>query len=93
MTFPAGLTHDPENEDLKDGWRRASAEVEKLIQGDDWKEVLGQAVADPEVRAIMTDPVIQQLLSECTSNPAAAAAHLRVAAAKVQKLVDAGILD
>ena len=96
MSFRAGLTHDPDNEDLKDGLRRASVEIKKLTTGPELTEALARVVADPELRAIMSDPVVQQVLAECTSNQAAAAANLKnagVAAAKVQKLVDRGIIQ
>ena len=58
------------------------------------KEMMERAKADPELMAIFTDPVIVQLLNEC-SYRAAAAAHLKnagVAAATVQKLVDCGMI-
>ena len=91
-----GLTHDPENEDLKDGERRALDGFNKCLLGDEMEEKLARARADPELVAIMTDPVIQQLLCGCSSSPGAAAAHFKnagVAAAKVQMLVDAGLMS
>jgi hypothetical protein len=54
-----------------------------------------RAKADPELWATITDPVIMQLLYECSSNPAATVAHLTnagVPAAKEQKLIDAGLI-
>ena len=59
------------------------------------KEMVDQLSADPELMAIRADPLFQQLLVECSSNPGALAAHMKnagVAAAKVQKLVDAGLI-
>ena len=95
MAFEAGLTHDPENEELKGGLRRASDAFDMQPVGVEMQERVARAVADPGLRAITTDPVIRQLLSQCPSDPLAVAAYLRnagVAAAKVQKLVDAGLL-
>jgi len=62
---------------------------------DGMKARVAQMAVDPELVAVMTDPVIQQLLSECSTNSSAAATHLKnsgVAAAKVQKLVDSGMI-
>jgi hypothetical protein len=97
MTYTMGLAHDPDNEDLKDGERRASKEYAKQSGpiADERKEKLARARADPELAAVENDPVLQRLLYESCSNPAGAAAHLKnagVAAATVQKLVDYGII-
>ena len=71
--------------------------LEKTIPADDETyEIIARATADPEIRAILLDPVILTLLNECTHNPSASAAHLKnagVEAAKVQKLIDCGILE
>ena len=51
-------------------------------------------MADPEILAIMSDPVMQQVLLDYSKNPAAAAAvHTKnpEVAAKLHKLVDAGM--
>ena len=51
------------------------------------------ARGDPELRAILNDPVIQPLLLDGISNPAAMPARLKeagVSAANVHKLVDTG---
>ena len=96
LTYKAGLTHDPENEELKDGERRALDEVNKVVMSDEINfERIARMVADPELVDIMSDPVILRLLTECSSNPAAAAAYLKnagVPAAKVQKLEESGML-
>ena len=95
MTYEAGLAHDPENEELKYGLRRASDEFDKIPSVDEMNEMIARAVTDPELRAIMADPVIRQLIDEC-SNPGEVAAHLKnagVAAAKVRKLVDYGMIQ
>jgi stress-induced-phosphoprotein 1 len=92
LTYMAGLEHEPKNEELKDGARRAAGELDKPM-GDEGREMYARMMEDPEVVAIMSDPVILKLLNE--SDPATAAAHLKnagVAAAKVQMLVDAGFI-
>jgi stress-induced-phosphoprotein 1 len=57
-TYLAGLAHDPDNEDLTDGLRRALDAFGKSPQGVGKKEEAERAMADPEIRAIMSDPVI-----------------------------------
>ena len=95
MTYKAGLTHDPENVELKDGVRRALDELKKFSMSDEAEHVLERAMADPQLHAIMGDPAMQQVVLDMRSSPAAAAARMAdpEVAAKVQKLVDAGILD
>lgn len=51
-------------------------------------------MADPEVQAILTDPVMRQVLSDFQDDPAAAARHAAQPAimAKIQRLVEAGLV-
>ena len=100
MTYEEGLEHDPENEELKDGLRRARAGIKKepraamAVLNDTMKGLLEGGEEDPELHAIMFDPVILQVVSDFKANPMAAAAQMKKpeVAAKVQKLVDAGII-
>jgi len=96
LTYMAGLTHVSGNKELTDGLRRAIDELDKQPMGDELKEKMARARADPELMAILNDPVIQQQFSECSSTPGALVAHLKnagVAAAKVQELIDSGMLE
>ena len=49
---------------------------------------------DPEVAGIMQDPVMQSILQQAQSNPAALQDHMKNPGirAKIQKLVAAGII-
>ena len=70
-------------------------EITKHPLDDEAEASVARMAADPELVAFLSDPVIQQLLGECSSNPGAEVAHLKnagVAAAKVQMLVDAGLI-
>jgi hypothetical protein len=96
MTYRVGLTHDRENEDLRNGVRCALDELNKRPDSGETEARVARMAADPELWAILSDPVILQLISNCSSNFAAAAEHLKdagVSAAKVQKIVDSGILE
>jgi stress-induced-phosphoprotein 1 len=54
-----------------------------------------RGMADPEVQAILTDPVMRQVLSDMQEDPASAQRHLRHPdiAKKIEKLVAAGIVQ
>lgn len=58
------------------------------------EQTLERAMRDPEVASIMQDPVMQSILQQAQSNPAALQDHLRNAGvrAKIQKLIAAGII-
>jgi len=86
---------DPENEELKDGRRRALDQLYNTPLGYMMKLFSEWAMADPELRAIFFDPDGQQLLLDSSASPAAAAAHVKNpnVAAKVQKLMDAGVMQ
>ena len=51
-------------------------------------------MADPEIQAILTDPVMRQVLQDFQENPKAAQEHTKNPGimAKIQKLVNAGIV-
>ena len=50
---------------------------------------------DPEIRNIMSDPIMKQVLSDLGSNPASAQQHMRnpEVASKIEKLIAAGIIQ
>ncbi|WFD33540.1 Hsp90 cochaperone [Malassezia cuniculi] len=58
------------------------------------EQTLERAMRDPEVASIMQDPVMQSILQQAQSNPAALQDHLKNAGirAKIQKLIAAGII-
>jgi stress-induced-phosphoprotein 1 len=88
LTYAAGLAHDPENEDLNDGWRRATDAFDMRTVPVEVQESVARAEADPELMAIVAEPVICQLMS----STAAQLKNAGVATAKVLKLVDAGLI-
>lgn len=60
----------------------------------DREDVAKKAMNDPEVREIMGDPVMQQILQQMQTDPAAAQDHMKnpAVAAKIKTLINAGIL-
>ena len=58
------------------------------------EQTLERAMRDPDVASIMQDPVMQSILQQAQSNPAALQDHMRNPGirAKIQKLIAAGII-
>ncbi|KAK2080719.1 hypothetical protein QBZ16_000573 [Prototheca wickerhamii] len=98
-TYEAGLARDPDNAELREGLVRTVQALNRLTRGEGSEEERRQtqerALADPEIQAILTDPVMRQVLRDMEEDPAAAQKHLANAqiAAKFEKLVTAGIVQ
>lgn len=96
--YSAGLEHDPNNEELKEGVARTINQINKGTRGelseDELKERRERAMADPEIQMILTDPVMRQVLNDFQDDPKAAQHHTKNAAVmtKLQKLINAGIV-
>ncbi|KAK7696578.1 hypothetical protein QCA50_001236 [Cerrena zonata] len=63
-------------------------------EGENEEETLQRAMRDPEVASIMGDPIMQSILQQAQSNPAALQDHMKNPAVreKIMKLVNAGII-
>ena len=97
LTFKAGLAHVPESEHLKDGQRMAARAMDEIKDSPKVLEArrqVARAIADPELAALMSDPVLSQVILDTYANPAAAAAHVKnpEVAAKVRRLFEAGLM-
>jgi len=59
------------------------------------EETLQNALKDPEVASILSDPVMRSILEQAQSNPMALQEHLKNphVKAKIMKLIDAGVLS
>ena len=57
-------------------------------------ERAAHGMADPEIQAILSDPVIQQVLRDVQENPREGQKAMRDpgVAAKIEKLINAGVL-
>lgn len=97
-SYKKGLELDPENAACKEGLRKVTAQVNygrSQMTDEQKKEQSAHALADPEIQAILQDPVMQQLLRDFQENPAAAQKAMGDAEmrAKMQKLIAAGIVE
>ena len=99
-TYEAGLKHDADSEELAEGVRRCVAAINRVAHGigeseDELRERQAKAMADPEVQAILIDPIMRQVLDDFQTDPNAAQKHLKNPGihAKITKLVSAGIIQ
>jgi len=94
--YEKGLKLDESNAELKEGLKRTMFAVNSQNSGDEksQEERAARAAQDPEIQGILRDPVMQQILNDMQTDPKAIANHMRnpVVAAKIQKLIAAGIL-
>ena len=62
---------------------------------DEMKARQEKAMSDPEIQGILQDPVMRQVLQDMQADPKAAQEHMKnpMVMAKIQKLVNAGILQ
>jgi tetratricopeptide (TPR) repeat protein len=84
------LEMDPENLEAKEGIMKCHHSGPLSSE-----EVKQRAMRDPEILEIFTDPAMQVILRQMEQNPGALADHLKNPhiAQKIQKLVDAGLIQ
>jgi stress-induced-phosphoprotein 1 len=96
-TFDEGMKLDPSNPELTSESTRVAQLMQRegAVGGDvSDKERLDRAMEDPEIRAILADPMLQLQLKNMQENPALAAQYMKDPsfADKVQKLISAGVI-
>jgi stress-induced-phosphoprotein 1 len=74
--------------------QRSSSAMYNVNSGASEEEILSRAQRDPEVLAILQDPIMQQILGQMKEDPSAVQDHLKnpMIREKIQKLVNAGII-
>jgi stress-induced-phosphoprotein 1 len=94
-SYRKGLDLDPENTLCVQGLQKTAAKVNMGTSEAEQKERAAHAMADPEIQMILTDPMMRQVLQDMQENPAHARRAMQdpVVAAKLEKLVAAGILQ
>jgi len=94
--YDEAMKIDPQNAEAIEGARRTITALNGLQhQGKPDEETIKRAMADPEIQAIMTDPIMAQILQDMQADPKAAQEHLKnpLIMKKIQKLAAAGILQ
>eukprot|EP01083_Nonionella_stella_P230622 815030_1 len=74
-SYKKGLALDPTNKTCSDGLRKVTAQInygQANMTEEERKERAAHAMADPEIQAILQDPVINQVLRDFQENPTAA---------------------
>lgn len=101
-SYEKGLSIDATDQECTDGLATVRAAIRTQSHAapvgseseNDAKIRQQRAMEDPEIRAIMQDPIMQQVLRDLSSDPKAGREHLRnaVISQKIDKLIAAGIL-
>mmetsp|Transcript_115382 Transcript_115382/g.359348 ORF Transcript_115382/g.359348 Transcript_115382/m.359348 type:complete len:139 (+) Transcript_115382:355-771(+) len=93
-SYEHALSLDANNADALDGVQRCNQAIRRNEENLTTEERQAKAMKDPEVQAILSDPVMSMILQEMTNDPRAAADHMKnpEIAKKIQKLVNAGVI-
>lgn len=91
-SYEKGLALDPTNQECLDGLRNVAY---KIQSGETDEERAAHGLADPEIQAILRDPVMQNVLNDFQTDPMSAQRHLQNPGimAKIEKLIAAGVLQ
>merc|ERR1740136_92238 len=97
-SYKKGLALDPSNKSCREGLQKVMTMVNQgsaNMTEEERKERAAHAMADPEIQAILTDPMINQVLKDFNENPSAAQAAMSDVGvrAKIEKLIAAGVLQ
>ncbi|KAJ1455214.1 hypothetical protein M885DRAFT_464465 [Pelagophyceae sp. CCMP2097] len=93
-SYRTGLTLEPDNTLCKDGLRKTQVAINSSQGGD--KERAAHAMADPEIQAILSDPMVRQAITDLSGADAQAGQAVMqdvVMRAKIEKLIAAGVLQ
>ncbi|ETL27101.1 hypothetical protein L916_19323 [Phytophthora nicotianae] len=91
-SYEKGLALDPNHQECIDGLRNV---MYKIQSGETDEERARHGMADPEIQAILRDPVMQNVLNDFQTDPMGAQRHLQNPGimAKIEKLIAAGVLQ
>lgn len=93
--YDKGLKVDPENQECKEGLAKIEATINANQHSDEMDpEQVKHAMADPEIRAILEDPMMNKILQDMSTDPMAANKYLQDPSicSKLEKLIAAGVL-
>jgi len=97
-SYKAGLVIDSDNVACKEGLRKVTAQINygrQNMTDEQKKEQAAHAMADPQIQAILQDPVTQQVLRDFGENPNAAQQAMMDPSVrgKIEKLIAAGVIE
>lgn len=90
--YKAGLELDPDNDELKEARQQTLIAIRTTPSDPERQK---EALKDPEIMAIMRNPVISQVLQDWNTNPQTAQKALEdpVVAAQIERLIAAGAIS
>eukprot|EP00531_Pseudo-nitzschia_arenysensis_P001469 CAMPEP_0116133484 /NCGR_PEP_ID=MMETSP0329-20121206/10130_1 /TAXON_ID=697910 /ORGANISM="Pseudo-nitzschia arenysensis, Strain B593" /LENGTH=562 /DNA_ID=CAMNT_0003628117 /DNA_START=119 /DNA_END=1807 /DNA_ORIENTATION=+ len=97
-SYKKGLEIDPQNATCKEGLRKVTQQINygrSQMTDEEKKSQAAHAMADPDIQAILNDPVVQQTLRDFGENPQAAQQAMNDPGMreKIQKLIAAGVVE
>jgi stress-induced-phosphoprotein 1 len=94
-SYRKGLSLDPDNAACKEGLRKVTSTMGSRMSEEEQRERAAHAMADPEIQAILNDPVMRQILNDFNENPAAAQKAMAdpAIASKLEKLIASGVVQ
>jgi len=94
-SYRKGLAIDSANAACKEGLRKVNVSLGSSMSEEEQKERAAHAMADPQIQAILNDPVTRQILNDFNENPAAAQKAMAdpLVASKIEKLIASGIVQ
>jgi len=92
--YSKAMELDPNSEEAKNGYRDCAVRQYSQPKGDA-EEVRRNAMNNPEVQAIMSDPAMRMILEQMQTDPQAVQEHLKnpEIMQKIMKLKDAGLIS
>ncbi len=94
-SYKAGLEVEENNQLCLDGLKKTSMKIQMSNSGEVDQERAAHAMADPQIQAILADPMVSQALRDMSTDPHAAQKVMRdpVMSKKIEKLIAAGVLQ
>jgi len=97
-SYKKGMEIDPQNATCKEGLRKVTQQINygrSQMTDEQKKEQAAHAMADPDIQAILQDPVVQQTLRDFGENPASAQQAMNDPGMreKIQKLIAAVVVE
>uniref|UniRef100_A0AC35TGC4 Stress-induced-phosphoprotein 1 n=1 Tax=Rhabditophanes sp. KR3021 TaxID=114890 RepID=A0AC35TGC4_9BILA len=88
--YEQALELDPNNKEANDGVSKSYASEATGTE----EETRERALKDPEIQKILSDPAMQAILQQMSTDPTAARDHMKnpEIMAKIMKLIDAGVV-
>ena len=93
-SYQAALKLEPGNAEATEGLKRTFEKINANEGGKSDAERSARGLADPEIQAILSDPMVSQAITDMQTDPNAMRNVMRdpAMAAKIRRLIAAGVL-